>query len=155
MVVVYDFSKTDLREDLQAFIDGGIQTIILITAQFPVVNVMRSASQLGMLDGSYWLLSTTGWTEGMFSAPSSQAVLRNITGVWQMQTPLFEDQIVSPDGSNVEAVALRSWWTNLFVSNESPMYPGVTKTFRPNYLMPLTPATANFTFPSNCPNDTQ
>ncbi|KAI8854511.1 7 transmembrane sweet-taste receptor of 3 GCPR-domain-containing protein [Chytridium lagenaria] len=155
LVTVYDFSKSDLREDLQPFIDGQIQTIILIAAQFPVVNVMRSASQLNMLNGDYWLIGTTGWTEAMYAAASSQPLLRNITGVWQVQTPSFEDAFLLPDGSNAEAVELRKWWTNLFVSNESPVFPGVTKTFSQSYLMPLTAATAGFQFRSNCPNTTE
>ncbi|KAJ3204963.1 hypothetical protein HDU67_009196 [Dinochytrium kinnereticum] len=155
-VAVYDITKSDYREDLQVFINGGIQTIVIIASQSPVVDIMRSASQLNMLDGSYWMISTTGWTEAMFAASSAQAVLSTIPGVWQVQTPLFEDGVLLPDGSNAEAVALRSWHLDMFVSNEAPMFPGVSKNFNPSRnLMPLTAATASYVFPSNCPNSTQ
>ncbi|KAI8837550.1 periplasmic binding protein-like I [Chytridium lagenaria] len=154
-VIIYEFSKTDFKSDLRPFIDNRIQTIITIAASFPVVNIMRSAAELNMLDGSHWFITTTGWTEIMFASPSSQALLPNITGVWQVQNPLYKDDAV--EGGNAEAVALRQWWTDFFISNESTdQYPGVTRTFNvTTHTAEYTAMTANLTFPSNCPNDTQ
>ncbi|KAJ3100389.1 hypothetical protein HDU96_010359 [Phlyctochytrium bullatum] len=151
LVTVYDIAKADLREDLQTMIDGRVQTIVIIAAQFPVVNLFVAANSLNMLNGDYWFISTTGWTDGMFSTSAGQAILANMTGVWQAQTPLYEDVVLLPDRSNQEAVALRSFWEGLFVPNEDPNYPGVTRTFKTSYLTPFSPATAGLMQPSNCP----
>ncbi|KAJ3101149.1 hypothetical protein HDU97_001615 [Phlyctochytrium planicorne] len=156
LVVVYDVSKDDYRDDLRQFIEGQVQTIVMIAAQFPVVNVMMSASQLGMLDGSYWFVSTTGWTEGMFSSSAGQQFIKNITGTWQVQTPLQDDVNVYPDNSNIEAVEFRKWWTSLFYSNEFDPAPGVTKTYNASaFIAPYSPATFGIIPPSNCANDSQ
>ncbi|KAI8853413.1 periplasmic binding protein-like I [Chytridium lagenaria] len=155
LVVVYDISKADYRDDLHPFIDGRVQTILVIAGQFPIVNIMRSASQLNMLNGDYWLISSTGWTDAMFGGPSTQGILRNITGTWQIQTPLFEDRYLLPDGSNAEAVEMRSWWEGLFVPLESPCSQELRKRSSKATLIPFTAATAAYVFPSNCPNDPQ
>ncbi|KAJ3101148.1 hypothetical protein HDU97_001614 [Phlyctochytrium planicorne] len=151
-VVVFDINKSDFKEELQQLIDIQAQTILTVVAQFPAVTLMKSASQLNMLDGTYWFITSTGWTEGMFGTAAAQAVVKNITGVWQVQTPLFEDTYVLPDGSNAEAVALRTFWDNIFYSNEDPNMPGWTRTYNASaMIMPYTAATAPVQFPSNCP----
>ncbi|KAJ3114220.1 hypothetical protein HDU96_002389 [Phlyctochytrium bullatum] len=156
LLVVYDFSKANLKDELQGFIDGAIQTIVLVASNSPIVNIMRSAQQLNMLDGSYWLISTLGWTDGMFASSADQELLKNITGTWQLQNPLYEDTVLAPDGSNADAVALRAWYSSLFNSNEADVNPGVSKTFNAStFFMPANAQTANLDFRSNCPNDTQ
>ncbi|KAJ3210104.1 hypothetical protein HDU67_005645 [Dinochytrium kinnereticum] len=92
----------------------------------------------------------------MFASAAGQTLLRNITGVWQVQTPLFDDTRLLPDRSNLEAVEMRRWWEDLFVSNEAPVWPGVTKTFfNGSFYMPHNATTAGMNFVTNCPNDTQ
>ncbi|KAJ3119090.1 hypothetical protein HDU96_000005 [Phlyctochytrium bullatum] len=155
LVTVYDNSKTNLQEELKTFADGGIQTIVIIT-QYQIVNIMRAAQQLGMLDGSYWVLSSLGWTETIFPTEADQALLKNITGTWQLQNPIYEDRVLAPDGSNADAVDMRAWWGTMFNSNEADVNPGVSRTYNPlTYVVPATAQTVNFEFRSNCPNDTQ
>ncbi|KAJ3119087.1 hypothetical protein HDU96_000002 [Phlyctochytrium bullatum] len=156
LVTVYDINKGNLQDELRTFADVAIQTIVIVASQSPIVNIMRAAQQLGMLDGSYLMISTVGWTDAMFASEVNQALLKNITGTWQLQNPLYEDRVLAPDGSNAEAVDMRTWWNSLFNSNEANVNPGVSKTFNPNtFFMPANAQTANMDFRSNCPNDTQ
>ncbi|KAJ3113661.1 hypothetical protein HDU96_003100 [Phlyctochytrium bullatum] len=118
---VYDINKPDLRADLQALLDSRVQTIALIAAQLPVVTVFAGAKALGMLAGDHWWITTTGWTEGMFTTLGAQELLDSVKGVWQVQTPLYEDSVLYPDGSNEEAVALRTGTGNM-CTGDSNMY---------------------------------
>ncbi|KAJ3119088.1 hypothetical protein HDU96_000003 [Phlyctochytrium bullatum] len=155
LVTTFDISKSNMQEPVKTFADGGIQNIIII-AQYQIVNIMRAAQQLGMLDGSYWMIHALGWTDTTFSSEADQALLKNMTGTWQMQNPLYEDRSLASDGSNADAVDMLAWWNSLFNSNEAAVNPGVSKVFNPStFVMPVTAQTINMNFTSNCPNDTQ
>ncbi|KAJ3116542.1 hypothetical protein HDU96_009430 [Phlyctochytrium bullatum] len=151
----YDINKADYKDELRPFQAGKIQTILLVTAQFPVVTMMASARELGMLSGDHWFVTTTGWSDGMFASADGQKILADVQGVWQVQTPLYDDVAVHADGSNEEAVAMRQWWSGLFVSNDDERMPGVSKTFNPSWIFPANSDGTSRTLTTNCANDTQ
>jgi hypothetical protein len=152
-VANYDITAANYDAEWNTMALNQIQTILVICSQFETVRIFRSAQNLGMLDGNYWIISALGWDQSMFTSNSaSQAILGNMTGVWQVNPPQFYDATLLPSGANADAYAARQWWKSLWVPNSASANAGYPLDFNPGSIQ----AYANFTpIASNCAADPQ
>ncbi|KAJ3167802.1 hypothetical protein HK101_011710 [Irineochytrium annulatum] len=152
IIVPYDIAATDCVKPLQTLIDARAQTILVATMQFQALPVFTSAAEMNMMNGDYWFISSTGWTESAFMlSPETIKVIPSLVGVWQLSVPV-PNPLIDTSGSQ-EYQDLNAWWLSNFYPDESPIYPGVSKTFNPSYVH--IGATNTQRTPSNCANDPQ
>ncbi|KAJ3412612.1 hypothetical protein HDV05_000480 [Chytridiales sp. JEL 0842] len=151
VVVPFDVTAASYVNEWNHLVANGAQTVLVVAAQFEAVRIMTAAQQVGVLDGSVWIISSLGWDQSMFgTSAAAQLVLGNMTGVWQISPPLYYD--AAPNGQNADAVAARQWWDALWIPNNATTAPGFPIDWNPRIIQPWANATL---LSSNCANDSQ
>jgi hypothetical protein len=89
-------------------------------------KTFQIASTLGMLNGDYWFITTTGIDERLlsFNIPSNE--IRKFSGIWHVERPTPYD--ISKQGSTPLARDFRAWYRDLF-NFDNPSMRGIAKGF--------------------------
>ncbi|KAJ3100388.1 hypothetical protein HDU96_010358 [Phlyctochytrium bullatum] len=82
--VQYTPSQKNYENELRTLIAAKAQTILLIAALNDGPRLLVSARNLGMLNGDYWFITSTGYDAQSFIADDERQARRDIQGLWQV-----------------------------------------------------------------------
>ncbi|KAJ3323442.1 hypothetical protein HDU76_013626 [Blyttiomyces sp. JEL0837] len=109
VVVPLTVGKPNFDDELRLIVNAQVQYILAVTSGAETVATFASAKRLGMLDGSYWWITSTGFGSYSFAgSPTTKELLNSMVGVWQVDnaTPYdFDDSGVSATSQKLKAWA--------------------------------------------------
>ncbi|KAJ3417350.1 hypothetical protein HDV05_004815 [Chytridiales sp. JEL 0842] len=147
-IVTYDVRAATYEEQWAEIVKAQVQTVFLVTSQTETIRLMATAQRVGLLDGSMWIIGSLGWD--MYTFATQQALLRNLTGLWQISAPRYWDDTMTLNAGNRDAKEAHDWWNSLWVPNTAPSAMGFNRDFNPRVIFPLA---APPQVPPNCRND--
>ncbi|KAJ3402694.1 hypothetical protein HDV05_008307, partial [Chytridiales sp. JEL 0842] len=102
--VFADVGAQDYSEWLNILIRNRVQNIVMYVPAADGAIAFTSARKLGMFDGSYWFMVTSGITPDFFNTEQTVPTLTKMRGTWQVDDIFISDAVNT--GKNTDAFNL-------------------------------------------------
>jgi hypothetical protein len=147
-------SHTSIKSAFETIQATGTTTVILEIFG-DAGTVLSVADELGMLQGNYWFICTSGFTELQSFVNVTSSTTNAFRGVWQVQRPSPYDASSSLGegahaGSTQVAREFRSWYRDLF-NLDAPVKKGTARGYNPA-MSSLFPMDGSKRLPNGCKN---
>jgi hypothetical protein len=145
-VYTYDVSSiSSMTTALESIIQSGVKTVFVQVIDVGV-EILTAAYNLRMLDGSYWLILTSGFDSFALSTSVGLNATSSFSGIWQLE--LSRPYDFSPDGTSSYTKDLAYYFEDLYGAKNNY----IPSNFNPK-VVSLTPL--NTRYPSGCQNSSQ